>query len=86
MKRTIRETKKRYFDQKLNNMNSKNIWNCIKFILYNKDKSEKHTINKIKNKDNKIISDQEEICEYINNYFVNVGVELASKIQTSSNI
>ena len=86
VKKTIRETKKIYFDQKLNNMNSKNIWNCIKFILYNKDKSEKHTINKIKNKDNKIVLDQEEICEYINNYFANVGVELASKIQTSSNI
>lgn len=85
-KKSIKEAKKRYFNEKLTNVNNKNIWKTLKLILYNREENVKPTINKIKNNNNEIISKDSDICEYANNYFINIGSKLASKIPTSDNI
>lgn len=82
VKQSIRKAKKNYFENKFTNVNSKNIWKTINFAMHNKSENKTNEIKTLIKENNKI-TDPHEICEEFNNFFVNVGQDLANKIQKS---
>lgn len=84
VKQHIRQAKRTYFENAFYNQNHKNVWKAINFAIYNKSRDK---INKIKalTKNDDLIDDPKEICEYINTFFVTIGQELANKIPKSDN-
>lgn len=75
----IRNRKKEYYDKSFENNknNIKGTWNILNSIIRNKTKSNyiDHIID-----NNKIIKDRNEVAEGFNNFFVNVGPNLAREI------
>ena len=65
--------------------NKKNIskqWELINLILQ-RNRKQTQTINKLVTNDYTIVTDRKDICNELNNFFVNVGPNLASKISNS---
>ena len=79
----LRREKKMYFSRQLNNFknNSKQTWNVINRIL-NKNK-DKQQISEINNNGN-ILKEPCAIAESFNNYFSNIGINLANNIPPSN--
>ena len=65
-----------YFDINMTNM--KKTWKGIKDILNLKGKTDQH-ISQISS-NNKLISDEKEVANVFNNFFVNIGTKLDSEI------
>ena len=80
IKKDIRKEKKIYYSKTFENYKNdiKNTWKTISCIL-NKSKSNKVQIEQIISSGN-VISDKSKIANEFNNFFVNIGPELASKI------
>ena len=86
LKKQIREAKKLYyhetFEKYKNDM--KNTWKTISDILCKSSKSS-NAIKEIKVQ-NKIISDSSDICNSFNEFFINIGPNLASNIKPSKDV
>ena len=86
LKRAIREAKQKYyyetFEKHKNDI--KNTWKAISDIL-NKSSKSTNPIKEIK-KGNRIVQEKSEICDIFNNFFVNIGPNLAEKIKPSRNV
>lgn len=82
MKQNVKKSKRNYFERAFNNQNCQHIWKSINYALYNKCE---HKTNEIKQLtiNNDKITKPEEICEHFNNFFVNIGQDLANKIPKS---
>ena len=81
LNRSIKKAKSKYYKTRLqsNYNKSKTIWSVINEIL-SKRKSKTSTIKKIKKPNGTPASQLRDIANVFNNYFVNVGEKLASKI------
>ena len=79
LKRKLKKAKKDYFKYKFDSCqgDSASTWKLTNSILGNKKKSNSPTLINFNGRD---ISDDGEICKIFNNYFVNIGVNLASTI------
>lgn len=84
VKKTIRNVKQNYYNEQFINSNQKTIWNTINKLLTNKSNNEKQAIDYLL-VNNVKIEEQWQICEKINNHFVNVGEDLSSKIPNIPN-
>ena len=58
------------------------MWNIINRKLYRKTKRNKTRIKKIKNNNGELITETNEISKIFNDFFVNIGNKLASKIKS----
>ena len=76
LQKAKRDYYKLYFDNNITNM--KKTWKGIKDILNLKGKNDQH-ISQISS-NNKLISDEKEIANVFNNFFINVGTKLDSEI------
>ena len=79
----LKRSKKNYYSEKLNkNNNTQNTWNIIKEVIGKKnlDRNTLPTIIKI---NNNLIVNKSLIAETLNNFFVDIGTNLASKIGPS---
>ena len=86
LKRQIREAKKKYYHDTFEKYKHdvKNTWKTISDIL-SKSSKKSNPIKEIKLQD-KIIQDKTEICNSFNNFFVNIGPDLALNIKPSKNV
>ena len=77
----IKSSKKLYYNKYFadNQNNIKNIWKGIKQIIYLKPRNINHLPMKII-KNNKTITDSKSIAKLFNEYFTNIGKELAESI------
>ena len=82
VKRLITNSKRNVNKKKiyLSNNKSKAMWEVINTSLNKKPKSCRKKITKIKNDNNEIITDNKEIAEIFNKYFVGIGTDMANKI------
>ena len=82
VKKNIKTTKRNFYKNMLDNTNSKSVWKAINFAIYSKCD---YKLNEIKTlyKENTTITDSKEICELFNDFFINVGQNLANKIPKS---
>ena len=79
-----RLTKQNYFTTMIET-NEKKIskqWELLKLILQ-RNRKQTPTINKLVTDDDTIVTDCKDICNEINNFFVNVDPNLASKVSNS---
>ena len=76
LKKAKRDYYKLYFDNNIANM--KKTWKGIKDILNLKGKNDQHIFQISSN--HRLISDEKEIANVFNNFFVNVGTKLDSEI------
>ena len=79
-----RLAKQNYFTTMIET-NKKNIskqWELINLILQ-RNRKQTPTLNKLVTDDDTIVTDCKDICNELNNFFVNVGPNLASKISNS---
>ena len=76
----VRITKRNYyfllFEKEKNNIS--NTWKVINKVLNRKGKSA--TTASLKCPDNAVLSNPKHIAEYYNNFFVNIGPDLAGKL------
>ena len=81
----IKKAKITYYSNQLDiyKNNSKKTWEIINKIT-GRSKAKKESLPKNININNKYISEKNEMCKKLNEYFVNVGPELASKINNSN--
>ena len=79
----LKQEEKLYYQSQIlaNKNNLKKVWTIIKHVI-NKRRNAKTSDKFIQN--NKIITDPKEIANGFNDYFVNIGPGLASKINTSA--
>lgn len=79
VKKLIRETKQNFYKKTFNNSNNKCIWKHLNFLLTSKSKD---NISSIPNLfvNNKIIEDQQLICEEMNYHFTSIGPKLSAQI------
>ena len=84
LKKDISEAKKSYYYNEFNKYKRdiKKTWDTIKSLL-NKTKQDSMAPNKIK-LNSQIISNEKEIASKFNNYFTDIGKNLADKIDTSN--
>ena len=84
LKKDIREAKKSYYYNEFNKYKRdiKKTWDTIKSLL-NKPKQASVAPNKIK-VNSQTISNEKEIASKFNNYFTDIGKNLAGKIDTSN--
>ena len=80
LKRNIKEAKKRYYESCFNKYkhDMKNTWKTINNILNKTEK--KCDFPNFFNHNDSIITDKKEIADAFNNYFIDIGPNLASKI------
>lgn len=83
VKQNVRRAKINYFRNTFDNLNHRNIWRSINFAISNRHEEKSNEVKTL-NINNKTISDSKEICEHFNNFFVNIGKDLASKIPISN--
>ena len=79
LKKQLKKVKQDYFRNKYKNCqgDSASTWKITNNIM---NKSNKPNIPPIINYDDKVISDHNEMCKVFNNYFVNIGTNLANTI------
>ena len=79
----LKQEDKLYYQSQIlaNKNNLKKVWTIIKHVI-NKRRNAKTSDKFIQN--NKIVTDPKEIANGLNDYFVNIGPGLASKINTSA--
>ena len=84
LKKDIREAKQPYYYNEFNKYKRdiKKTWDTIKSLL-NKPKQDSVAPNKIK-VNSQTISNEKEIASKFNNYFTDIGKNLADKIDTSN--
>ena len=68
---------------KMNKQNFSKQWQLINQILQRNGK-QKHSIRKLITDENAILTDEKEICDELNSFFVNIGPNMASKISTNN--
>ena len=85
LNKIINIAKKKYFEAQfaLNKANVKMTWKLIGTIV-NRKKKKTETIPKLIYK-NKCFTDRKDICNKLNEYFINVGPNLASQLPSISN-
>ena len=84
-KKALRMAKQNYYKEAFLSKNQRTIWQHLNTMVTNSKKENSTTINYL-NINGTEIRDTIEICEEINNYFVTVGENLASKIPQDKNI
>ena len=86
LKKQIRHAKQLYYYETFEKYKNdiKNTWKTISGILSKSSKTS-HPINEIK-VNNNTIADQAEICNSLNDFFVDIGPNLALHIKPSKNI
>lgn len=67
---------------KLNKKNMSKHWQLINQILQRNNK-QKQSINKLVTENNVTLTDCKDICDELNNYFTNIGPNMASKLTTN---
>ena len=82
MKRTAKQNYY-YAMIKMNKQNFSKQWQLINQILQRNGK-QKHSIRKLTTDENALLTDEKEICDELNNFFVNIGPNMASKISTNN--
>ena len=85
LKKTIREAKIQYYDKLFEQHKSdiKKTWQTISDIIC-KSNTKRKTLDKII-VDSKVITDKGEICDKFNDFFANIGPQLATQIKPISN-
>ena len=85
--RTVEQAKRKYYEKLFSSSssNSKKLWKNINNLLKHKRSKDESSINEIMNRKGEIITDHSEIANVFNNFFVNIGEELANKISTTAN-
>ena len=72
-----------YAMKKMNKQNFSKQWQLINQILQRNGK-QKHLIRKLITDENTLLTDEKEICDKLNSFFVNIGPNMASKIRTNN--
>ena len=82
MKRT---SKQNYYYAmiKMNKQNFSKQWQLINQILQRNGK-QKHSIRKLITDENALLTDEKEICDELNSFFVNIGPNMVSEISTNN--
>ena len=86
LKRSIREAKMKFYDETFEKYKKdiKNTWKNISDIL-SKSSKKSNPIKQLKINNN-IIKDSNRICNYFNDFFVNIGPNLALNIKPTKDI
>lgn len=86
LNRTITLAKKEYFQQKVmkNKTNPSKLWQTIKELVNIKKTTEKSIIH-LRNDENKLITDNQQVCDKLNDFFVNIGPKMANSIPILTN-
>jgi len=79
-----REALKTYFNNKCNNQtsNNKHFWDTIKPFLTNKNTQTRQHISLLE--DNRVISNPQDVCNILNDYFINIANTTASPLEIDS--
>jgi hypothetical protein len=74
---------KNYFDKKCSTTsNSKDFWTTVRPFISDKNKSGAHVIQLLEN--DKLLSSQSEVCNVLNEYFINIAEELSESSDVQS--
>lgn len=84
LNKLIKKSKQNFYKQKINeNLNdTSKIWSYTNELL-NKDKVMENKLKYIKTEDGNIISDEKEVADYMNNFFTNIGTNIAKNIKVT---
>ena len=82
VKRTAKQTYY-YSVIKMNERNFSKQWQLINQILQRNGK-QKHSISKLVTDKNSLLTEEKDICDELNSFFVNIGPNMASKINTNN--
>lgn len=82
----IKSTKNQYYKSKINESrgNYRKIWEVINEATNSQKRTQ--TVNHKLKIDNRCVTDENEVCSAFNDYFINVGKSIQSKITTNTNI